>query len=115
MMSNKAFHTKKEAFWRYISPLLENTDCRSLQVLLSGKGKKVYDKMADTILRNNLCLFSEDGFGSCAYIYPFSINSVKGRYYDPWANDQDWALIYSLKFLDDEKAVYPCNREIVKD
>ncbi|NCC65696.1 MAG: hypothetical protein EOM15_13685 [Spirochaetia bacterium] len=53
-----------------------------------------------TILRNNLCLFDQSGFGSCAYLYPFSINDERGKFLDPWANDQDWALIYAMRFLD---------------
>lgn len=62
-------------------------------------GETEYDRQANTILRNNLCLFDRDGFGSSAYVYPFSINGVRGQYMDPWANDQDWALLYALKFL----------------
>ncbi|MGZ9586608.1 hypothetical protein [Paenibacillus marinisediminis] len=61
-----------------------------------------YKIQANTILRNNLCLFDRDGFGSSAHVYPFSINKVLGRYYDPWSNDQDWGLYYALKFLDKE-------------
>ncbi len=59
-----------------------------------------YHTMAQTILRNNLCLFDQSGFGSSAYLYPFSINDERGKFLDPWANDQDWALIYAMRFLD---------------
>ena len=51
---------------------------------------------AENIVRYNLCLFFEDGNASCAYIYPNKVNGVKGGFYDPYANDQDWALVYYL-------------------
>ena len=41
-------------------------------------------------------LFFEDGKASCAYLYPYKIDGVKGQFYDPYANDQDWALVYYL-------------------
>jgi hypothetical protein len=55
-----------------------------------------YRKKAENIVRNNLCLFFEDGKASCAYIYPYKVNGVKAQFYDPYANDQDWALAYYL-------------------
>jgi len=39
-----------------------------------------------------LCLFQPDGQASCAYVYPRMIDGNPGRYFDAWANDQDWAL-----------------------
>ncbi len=62
-----------------------------------------YLKRARTILLNNLCLFSKDGMGSCAYVYPMLINGEPGKYYDPYANDQDWALAHYLDIEDDLK------------
>ncbi|WP_456087327.1 six-hairpin glycosidase [Parabacteroides sp.] len=55
-----------------------------------------YQKRAENIVRNNLCLFFEDGKASCAYMYPNKINKIKAEFYDPFANDQDWALGYYL-------------------
>lgn len=55
-----------------------------------------YQKRAESIVRNNLCLFFEDGKASCAYLYPYKVDGVKGQFYDPYANDQDWALVYYL-------------------
>jgi hypothetical protein len=55
-----------------------------------------YEKRAQTILRNNLCLFHHDGWASCAYLYPKTIEGRWGGYYDPNANDQDWALVHYL-------------------
>lgn len=55
-----------------------------------------YQKRAETIVRNNLCLFFEDGKASCAYLYPYKVDGVRGKFYDSYANDQDWALVYYL-------------------
>ncbi len=64
-------------------------------------GDKSYQKRAENIVRNNLCLFFEDGKASCAYLYPYKIDGVKGQFYDPYANDQDWALVYYLLVNED--------------
>ncbi len=61
-------------------------------------GDKSYQEKADNILRNNLCLFDTDGSASCAYIYPKYVNGRKGAFYDPYANDQDWALYHMLEY-----------------
>ena len=29
-------------------------------------------------------------------MYPYKINGIKAQFYDPYANDQDWALVYYL-------------------
>ena len=59
-------------------------------------GDSSYQKRAENVVRNNLCLFFEDGKASCAYMYPYKIDGVKAEFYDPYANDQDWALVYYL-------------------
>ena len=59
-------------------------------------GDNAYKRRAENIVRNNLCLFFENGKASCAYIYPNRVNGVKAGFYDPYANDQDWALVYYL-------------------
>lgn len=59
-------------------------------------GEKSYKQRAENILRNNLCQFFEDGKASCAFIYPNKVNGEKAFFYDPYANDQDWALVYYL-------------------
>lgn len=46
--------------------------------------------------RGNLCLFAPDGRASCAYLAPRRIDGRPGHYYDPFANDQDWALAFYL-------------------
>lgn len=55
-------------------------------------GKEKYQKMAEQIVRNNLCNVFEDGTGSCAFVYPKRINGEKAHFADAFANDQDWAL-----------------------
>ena len=55
-----------------------------------------YQQRAENIVRNNLCLFFEDGRASCAYVYPQRVNGADASFYDPYANDQDWALVYYL-------------------
>ena len=45
--------------------------------------------------------FFEDGKASCAYVYPYRVNGVRAGFYDPFANDQDWALVYYLLANDD--------------
>ena len=61
--------------------------------------KEDYYKKAEASLRGTLSLFKEDGSASCAYLYPWTVNGRKGRFYDLWANDQDWALYFALKSL----------------
>lgn len=57
-------------------------------------GNEIYQKKAENIVRNNLCLFFSNGSASCAYVYPYKVNGIKAQFYDPYANDQDWALVY---------------------
>lgn len=70
--------------------------------ILTGDSR--YRKRAAASIRGCLNLFFPDGFASSAMVFPEKINGEAGHYYDPWANDQDWALYYALKyrsFLDD--------------
>lgn len=59
-------------------------------------GDEAYNLKAKNIVRNNLCLFFENGEASCAYLYPKKVNGKDARFYDPFANDQDWALVYYI-------------------
>ena len=59
-------------------------------------GDASYQQRAENIVRNNLCLFFEDGKASCAYLNPRRVNGEKAQYYDAFANDQDWALVFYL-------------------
>ena len=72
------------------------------------------DLIRDNLL-GNCCVFFEDGSASCGYLYPrrvtvFSSDPAyenryrptgvwEGRHFDAFANDQDWALYYAVKYL----------------
>lgn len=58
-----------------------------------------WHKMAEDAFRGQLCQFDKDGHGSCALLYPFTVNGKAGNFLDDWANDQDWALVYYLDYL----------------
>lgn len=64
--------------------------------ILTGDSR--YRKRAVASIRGCLNLFFPDGFASSAMVFPEKINGEAGHYYDPWANDQDWALYYALKY-----------------
>jgi len=88
----------KKQFWGDIMPHYWSTitsEAFTRYALISGN--KDYLKRAETVVKNNLSLFFTDGSASCAYIYPSKVNGKKAAFYDPFANDQDWALVYYLK------------------
>lgn len=60
-------------------------------------GDERYCAAAEECMRNCLCLFSDDGRGSAAYMYTYRINDAYGKVYDEWANDQDFALYFVLE------------------
>lgn len=66
---------------------------------------KEYIRRGKASLRGCLNLFGADGTASCAMVYPASINGKTGHFYDPWANDQDWALYYAWKMKNEENRV----------
>jgi hypothetical protein len=70
---------------------------RSFRDYAQASGKKTYQALAEQCMRNCLCLFGENGEGSCAYVYPFRLNETRGEFYDEWANDQDFALYFALE------------------
>ena len=59
-----------------------------------------YEARAKKILDNNLLNFKEDGTASCAYVYPAFVNDQPAKFYDAFANDQDWALFFYKEVLD---------------
>ena len=59
-------------------------------------GDEKYKRMAEENMRNCLCLFTPDGRGSAAYMYPHTCNGIDGEFYDVWANDQDFALYFAM-------------------
>ncbi len=52
----------------------------------------------EAILRANLVNFAADGSATCAFVYPSAVNGRPAHVADPLANDQDWALVYALRF-----------------
>lgn len=59
-------------------------------------GETSYRDKAEACIRNCLCLFDDQGAGSCAYVFPRWVNDMRGAGYDPWANDQDFALYVAM-------------------
>jgi hypothetical protein len=86
-----------DTFPHYWSTITANAFHRYWQ----ATGDLSYLKRAKMIVMNNLCLFSADGHASCAYLYPILVDGELGRYYDPYANDQDWALVHYLDIAPD--------------
>ncbi len=76
-------------YWSCLTAWAYRTYCRN-----SYDDK--YSIAADKCQRNCLCLYSDDGKGFCAYVYPYKTNGRKGQFYDEWANDQDFALYFAL-------------------
>ncbi len=72
---------------------------RAFKAYYNCSNKEEYKIAAERCARNCLCLFNEKGEGSCAYVYPFKVNELKGEFYDEWANDQDFALYFYLEIL----------------
>lgn len=57
-------------------------------------------RRAESVVRANLSLFTPDGRASAAHLYAWLTNGQRGARNDPWANDQDWALVYLLMVRD---------------
>ncbi len=60
-------------------------------------GKKEWREYGRQTIENCYCLYGENGEGSCAYVMPWRANGARGKFYDPFANDQDFALYFALK------------------
>ncbi|MDR0742800.1 MAG: six-hairpin glycosidase [Tannerella sp.] len=91
----------KREMWGDVMPHYWSTQSAiAFDLYAQCTGEQAYHHKALNIVRNNLCLFAEDGRGSCAYIYPYRVNGVRAQFYDPYANDQDWALVYFLTLND---------------
>jgi hypothetical protein len=85
----------KQEFWGDTFPHYWSTlSALAYSLYAECTGRESWQKRAENIVRNNLCLFFEDGKASCAYIYPLRVNGEKAKFYDSYANDQDWAMYY---------------------
>jgi hypothetical protein len=60
-------------------------------------GDEAYRHRGREILMNNLSSFRPDGSATCAYLYPDVVSGEPGRFADPLANDQDWALVFLMQ------------------
>lgn len=69
---------------------------RAFTAYYNCSGDEKYKTAAERCARNCLCLFNDKGEGFCAYVYPFKSGDIKGKFYDEWANDQDFALYFYL-------------------
>ena len=68
-------------------------------------GNKHYFKQGHASLRGILSMFMPDGSAGCAYIYPVAVNGTKGKFFDAYANDQDWGLYYFNKYSIDRRGI----------
>lgn len=87
-------------YWSAISGIVYKKYAMILEELGSEEdklGARQYRRRAEASIRGPLSLFYSDGSASCAYVYPYEVNDRKGRYADPYANDQDWALYFLLR------------------
>ncbi len=87
--------TYGDTFPHYWSALTGNV----LAIHARITGSAATARRAEDIIRGVLPLILDDGRGSCAYVFPHSVNGVRADYADPYANDQDWALVFALRSL----------------
>ena len=64
-------------------------------------GRSRYAKAAADICKANLGLFSEDGRGSAAWLYPNEVDGERGRFPEPMANDENFAIAFAVRWLRD--------------
>jgi len=86
---------------------------RAYALWAKATGEAAYGRKAERNLRNALCAWHSDGTATCGYLYPFSVTMLnrdgsvqsvhRGQFEDPWANDQDGALVLVLDFLSERK------------
>lgn len=80
------------------SEILDHLDFPIPELLCDPEAEKVkYRELGAASLRGCMNLFQNDGTASCAMVFPEKVNGMKASCYDPWANDQDWAMYYWLK------------------
>lgn len=70
-------------------------------------GEPGWLQRADTVLKGNQSLFTPEGAGSCAHLSALTINGKPAAGNDPWANDQDWAMVHLLMVRDLKKNKEP--------
>lgn len=78
----------------------------------SATGDADFARRAESSLRGVLPLIFDDGRASCAYLFPLRINGEAGRFFDPFANDQDWGLVFSIRGMRAARAAAASSTEI---
>ena len=66
-------------------------------------GDKSYQRRAENIIRAQYSLFNDDGSAGCAYLYADEYDGKPGKFLDPLANDQDWALVFGVRVFSEDK------------
>ena len=89
-----------DTFPHYWSSLTGSIYAAYARITSDSQEKQNYMEKAEASLRGTLSMFRPDGSATCAYIYPITINGLRGNFADPYANDQDWGLYYALKNLE---------------
>lgn len=54
------------------------------------------ERRAEAILAGNMANFGHDGWATCAFVFPSTVDSQPASHADPLANDQDWHLVMWL-------------------
>lgn len=82
-------------YWSILSAAVYLTWPRDL--VTQNQADQLTNK-GNAILQANLVNFHQDGSATCAFVYPSAVNSRPAHQADPLANDQDWGLVYALRF-----------------
>lgn len=88
-----------DTFPHYWSSLTGSIFSEYAKITTDSQEREKYSKKAENSLRGTLSMFLPDGSATCAYIYPVTVNGMRGKFADPYANDQDWGMYYALKNL----------------
>ncbi|MFT3888725.1 MAG: hypothetical protein QM713_11265 [Arachnia sp.] len=82
-----------DTFPHYWSGLSGN----AFALFAAATGDETYAARAEASLRAVLSLIHDDGRATCAHVFPRTVNGEPAASDDPFANDQDWALVFALR------------------
>jgi len=85
---------------------------RAYLLYYNATGDKKYLLKGEICLSAQLTNITQNGRGSCAYIYTNKVNGRPGKFFDPFANDQDWGIYYYLEMINTLKKNYNNIRHI---
>ncbi|MDR0626770.1 MAG: hypothetical protein LBG11_05850, partial [Bifidobacteriaceae bacterium] len=63
-------------------------------LMAHATGDPAWQRRATTTMRANLTQFGTDGTATAAFVYPMTVNGREAHRPDPYANDQDWTLVF---------------------